>query len=185
MIIILGYFRVFVILTMIKGIKKENVCKFCIEGIQQCNMKNRDIYWRRYKIQETLYIGQDASVPFKIGTLGPHTVLPIALSYPIVFSWISSIVWNPFHFKSDFSFGKAGTHRAPNLGVGRPESPGCLDVSPKTSAQDVMHEWACCDEAASHQLPIGVAFWIIWTVSTEGCSTLMQNLMQICCSTLF
>ena len=76
MIIILGYFRVFVILTMIKGIKKENVCKFCIEGIQQCNMKNRDIYWRRYKIQETLYIGQWC--PFKVGTLGPHPVLPNA-----------------------------------------------------------------------------------------------------------
>ena len=29
----------------------------CIRGIQPCNMKNRDIYWRIYKIQETLYIG--------------------------------------------------------------------------------------------------------------------------------
>ena len=27
------------------------------EGIQPCNMKNRDIYWRRYKIQEPLYTG--------------------------------------------------------------------------------------------------------------------------------
>ena len=28
----------------------------------------------------------DASVPFKVGTLGPHTVLPIIISCPVVFS---------------------------------------------------------------------------------------------------
>ena len=38
-------------------------------------------------------------------------------------------------------------------------------------------------EAANHQLPIAVAFWIIWIVSTEECSSLMQNLMYICCYT--
>ena len=27
------------------------------EGIQPCNKKNKDIYWRRYKIKETLYMG--------------------------------------------------------------------------------------------------------------------------------
>ena len=42
-----------------------------------------------------------------------------------------------------------------------------------------MHEWAhYCDKAANHQLPIAVAFWIIWIVFTEE-----QNLMQIHCST--
>ena len=33
----------------------------CVQGLSRkypCNKKNRDIYWRRYKIQETLYIGQ-------------------------------------------------------------------------------------------------------------------------------
>ena len=30
----------------------------CPEGIQPCEMNNRDIYLRKYKIQETLYIGQ-------------------------------------------------------------------------------------------------------------------------------
>ena len=49
----------------------------------------------------------DASAPFKVGTLGPHTVLPIAISYFIVFSWISLKVWNLFPFKSDFTFGKS------------------------------------------------------------------------------
>ena len=32
--------------------------KVCPEGIEPCNMKNRDTYRRRYKIQETLYSGQ-------------------------------------------------------------------------------------------------------------------------------
>ena len=46
------------------------------------------------------------------------------------------------------------------------------------------HEWAhCCDEAANHQLLIAAAFWIIWIVFTEECSSLTQNLMQIHCST--
>ena len=48
----------------------------------------------------------------------------------------------------------------------------------------MMHEWAHChDEASNHQLPITVAFWIIWIVSAEEYSSLMQNLMQIHCST--
>ena len=47
-----------------------------------------------------------------------------------------------------------------------------------------MPELACCrDKAAHHQLPIPAAFWIIGIVSMEKCSSLMQNLMQICCST--
>ena len=48
----------------------------------------------------------------------------------------------------------------------------------------MMHEWVHChDEAANHQLPIAVAFWIIQIVSAEECSSLMQNLMQIHFST--
>ena len=47
-----------------------------------------------------------------------------------------------------------------------------------------MYLWAyCCDEAANHQLPIAVTFWITWIVSGEECSSLMQNLMAIHCST--
>ena len=48
----------------------------------------------------------------------------------------------------------------------------------------MIHEQVCCcDEAANHQLPIAVPFWIIWIVSMEECSSLRQNLMQIHCST--
>ena len=62
-----------------------------LEGIQPCNMKNRDIYWRRYKKHCTQ--DNDPSVPFKVGTLGPHKVLPITLNCLIIFSWISLMVW--------------------------------------------------------------------------------------------
>ena len=47
-----------------------------------------------------------------------------------------------------------------------------------------MHEWEHCrDEAASYQLPIAMAFWIIQIVSAVECSSLMQSLIQTCCST--
>ena len=75
-------------------------------------------------------------------------------------------------------------YRAPNLGYSGAESPGWLHVLPKISAWDVMHEWAYCpDEAANHHLPMAVVFWIIQIVSTEEYSKLMQNLIQIKCST--
>ena len=98
------------------------------------------------------------------------------------------MVWKLFPFKGDFTFGKSqksqGT-KARSLGCRGAESPGCFDVSPKNSAWDVMHKRMCCrDKAANHQSLITVDFWIIWIVFTEECSSLMQNLMQICCSTL-
>ena len=76
--------------------------------------------------------------------------------------------------------GKARNHRAPNLGCGGAESPGWFDVFPNNSAWDVIHEWVCCCvEASNHQLPIASAFWIIWIVSAEECSSLTRKLMQI------
>ena len=49
----------------------------------------------------------------------------------------------------------------------------------------MMHEQECGhDEAVNHQLPVAAAFCIIQIVSAEECSNLMQNLMQIPCSTL-
>ena len=81
-------------------------------------------------------------------------------------------------------FGKAITHKVWNLGFREAESPGWFDVLPKISGGDMMHEWVYCrDEAANHQLPIAAAFWIIRIFSTEECSSLTQNLMQIHSST--
>ena len=80
--------------------------------------------------------------------------------------------------------GKVRSHRAPNLGYRGAESPGWFDVLPKSSAGDVMREWMrCCDKAVNHQLPRAAAFWITWIVSVEECLSLMQNLIQIRCST--
>ena len=160
-----------------------NKHEVCPESFQPCTMRKRGIYSRRYKKHCTQ--DNDASVPFKVGTLGPHTVLPVAISCPIVFSWIPLTVWShPSLSKVILVLGKSRRRRTPNLGFRGPESPGWFDVLPKNSAWDVMHEWAHChDEAANHQLPITAAFWIIWIVSVEECSSLVQNSMEIYCFT--
>ena len=94
------------------------------------------------------------------------------------------MVWNLFPFKGDFSFGKSQKLQGSRLGFRGAELPGWFDVSPKNSAWEFMHELTfCCDEAAHHQLPIAAVFWIIWIVSVKECRSIMQNLMQICCST--
>ena len=94
------------------------------------------------------------------------------------------MVWNLFPFKGDFSFGKSQEFQDAKSGLHRGKSPGWFDISPKISAQEVMHEQGLCPgQAANHQLPIAVAFWIIQIVSTEECLSLTQNLMQIPCCT--
>ena len=95
----------------------------------------------------------DTSVPFKVGTLGPHTVLPIAISCLAVCSWISLTVWNLFHFKCDFSFGKSQKSRTPNLGCRGAESPQWFDVFSKRVCmrrdawEGALSWWSC-------QLPV-------------------------------
>ena len=92
----------------------------------------------------------DASVPFKVGTLGPHTVLQLPSAIPLYFPeshWRSAM--------SSFSMvilvsGKARSCRAPNLGCRGPESPGWFDVLSKTLHKR-MHGWArCCHDAVNH-----------------------------------
>ena len=78
-------------------------------------MKNRDLHLRRYK--KHCAQDNDASVPFKVGILGPHTVLPIVTSCPIVFFWILSTVWNLFPFKDDFSFEKSQKSQGTKSGL--------------------------------------------------------------------
>ena len=90
------------------------------------------------------------------------------------------MVWNLFQFKDILILGKARSVSEPNLGCRRCWVTGWFDVLPKKSAWDMMHKRAhYCDEAANHQLPISVVFWIIQITSMEQCSCL--NLMQICC----
>ena len=151
-------------------------------------MKNRDTYWRRYKIQETLYIGQWCLSPLQSRHLGTSSNSPNhhQLPHSIFLNLIDGL--KSLLFQRWFSLGKVRSRKMLNLGCRGSESPGWFDVSLKNSTQDVMHEWAyehrpCRDEATSHQLPIAAVFWIIWIVSVEECSSLMQNSMQIHCST--
>ena len=84
------------------------------ESIQPCTMKNRDIYWGRYKKHCTQ--DNDASVPFKVAPWDLTPLLP-AISCLIVFSWISLMVWNLFLFKGDCSFGKKQKSQGANPGL--------------------------------------------------------------------
>ena len=146
-------------------------------------MKNRDIYWRRYKIQETVYIGQSHLRPLQSRHVGTSHSSPNPHQLPC---FPKSHQWTEIPSLSEviLVLENARSCRAPNLGCRGAESPGWFDVSPKNSAWNVMHKQGhYSNEAANHQLPIAVAFWIIQIVSTEECSSLTQHLMQIPCST--
>ena len=73
----------------------------------------------------------DASVPFKVGTLGPHTVLPVTISCPVVLSWISLMVWNLFPFKGNFRSWRSQKLQGAKSDYRGAGAPGWLDVSPK------------------------------------------------------
>ena len=148
-------------------------------------MKNRDIYLRRHKIQESLYIGQWHLSPLQNSYLGPHMVLPIAIGCPIIFSWISTMVWNLFPFTSNFSFGKKQKSQGIKSGLWRGLVIWTNWCFAKNSAQNKtawagMLSWWSCQSPVAHSCGL---FWTIWRVSAEECSSLMQNLMQIHCST--
>ena len=94
------------------------IYEVCPEAIQPCNMKNRDIYWRRYKIQETSYTGQWHFSPLQSRYPGTSHSCPNhhQLSAPSYFpeshqrSEICSLS------KVILVWGKARSRRAPNLG---------------------------------------------------------------------
>ena len=136
------------------------------------------MYWRRYKKNYTQ--DNNTSVTFKVGTLGPHTVLPVTISCPVIFFWISSTAWNLFPFKNDFSFGKSQSCMVSDLGCGELSHLGdvmfCLEA-----AWDVRHERVLCHGAVAHRCGL----LNHRTVSVEECSSFMQILIEIYyCSTL-
>ena len=92
------------------------------------------------------------------------------------------MVWNLFPLKGDFSFGKSLKSQDAKSRLQGGWVTWVIWCFPKNSAWDVTQEY-CCHEAANHQLPIAAAFLIIWMVSVKGCSSLMQNVMQIHCTT--
>ena len=89
--------------------------RVCPEDIQTFTMKNRDIYWRKYKRKETLYIGQWCLSLLQIGHLGASTVLPIPST---VLYFLESHRWSEISSFSKVTLvlEKASSCRAPNLG---------------------------------------------------------------------
>ena len=155
---------------------KVDIYEVCTEGVQPCNIKNRDIYWR-HKIQETLHTGQWHFSPLQSRHHGTSHSSPKHhhLPHHIFLNLIDGLKSLPLS-KVILVLGKTRSCRVLNMGYSRAESHRWFDVLPKTCARDVMHKQAHChDEAANHQLPIAVAFWIIY----KECSSLTQNLMQI------
>ena len=107
----------------------------CPESIRPCTMKNRDIspmknrdiYWRWYKTQETLYTGKGCLSSFQGRHPGTSqfSQLPCHIFLTLIrfeISFLSKVV---------LVLGKARSHRAPDLGCRGTESPGWFDVSPK------------------------------------------------------
>ena len=154
----------------------------CPQSIQQCYMENRHLL---KKIQDTRNTVHRTVMP-----MGHHR--PWDLTQFSQSPSAAPVYFPEFHQWSEISslsrviivLGKARSHKAPNLVCKGAESPGWFDGSPQNSVRDIMHEQACChDEAATHQLPIASAFWIIQIVSAEECSSFVQNWMLIHCST--
>ena len=104
----------------------------CPESIQPRTMKNRDIYWKRYKIQETLYTGQWCLSPLQSRNLGTsHSSLSTSstvqntLQNPLLKSPPAALLCCPeSHQWSEICslskvilvLGKCISQRAPNLG---------------------------------------------------------------------
>ena len=127
----------------------------CPEGIQPCNMKNRDFYWRRYK---KLYIGQWHLSPLQSRHLGTsHSSAPSYFPKSHGWSEISSLS------KMILVSGKARSRRVPNLGGSRAELPEWLDALPKN-----LHEmWCMSGHIVTMKLPITSCPWLPFSESSK------------------
>ena len=157
-----------------------DVYKVCPEGIKPWNMKNRDTYWRRHKVQESLDNNKDkASQSPASRHLGPSHSSPNSRHLPchIFLNLFEGLKSLPFQNISVLR--KSISHRAPHQGWrGQRFSQTTLH-----DAHYMSHEGPRCrDTAANHLLPIAVAFRVVPTVYT-GMFSLTWNLMQILCCT--
>ena len=118
--------------------QKIRVYEVCPEGFHPRNMKNRNIYWRRYKMEETLYIRQWRLSLLQSRHLGTSLSSPNCYQLPcrIILNLIESEI--SFFSKVILVSGTARSCREPNLGCRGAESPGWFDVSPKNSAWDMI-----------------------------------------------
>ena len=105
-----------IFLEMILVIKRI-IYEVCPEGIQPCTLKNRDIYWRRYKIQETLYIRQWCLSPFQSMHLGTSHSSPNIHQLPchIFLNFTDGL--KPLCFQRWSEFGKNQKSQAAKSGL--------------------------------------------------------------------
>ena len=141
--------------------------EICPEGIQPCDMKNRDIYWRRYKIQETLYIGQWHLSPLQSRHLGTsRSSLSLhQLSSHIFLNLINCLKIISLS-KVILVLGKARRGRTPNPGCNDAESPGWFNVSQKISAGcDAWVgalSWWSCQSPVAHSCSFHCIAFLNW-----------------------
>ena len=166
-------------------------------GIQPCTMKNRDIYWRRYQIQQTLYIGQWCLCPLQSRHLGTshssssisstvqntpqNPLLESPSAAPSYFS--ESDWWSEISSLSKviLVLGKARSLRAPNLGLGHWVTWVIWCVAKKLCRR--CDAWVIEFLWWSYQSPVAHSCGLLNHPNSEECSSLMKNLMQIHCST--
>ena len=138
---------------------------------------NTDIYWRRYKTQETLYIGQWHLSPLQSRHLGISHSSPYHHQLPcdIFLNLTNGLKSLPFQ-RWFYFWEKTEVARCQICAVAGLSHLADLMFLQRTLHSE-LHQWMCCDKAAS-QLPIAPSFWLMGIVSTEECSGLTQTLMQ-------
>ena len=129
---------------------------------QPCNMKNRDTDWRRYEIEETLYIGQWCLTPLPSRYLGTSHSSPNRHQLPCR-------IFPESHWWSEISslskvilvLGKARNGRVPNLGC-------------KSGCQITWGIWCFAKKLdMKHDARVGALLW--WSCQspvTHSCSLL-------------
>ena len=136
-------------------------------------------YGRRYKIQETLYIGQWCLRPLQSRHLGTSHSSPNhhQLPCPIFLNLINDL--KSLHFQRWFYFWE----KAEVSGLQIWALEGLSHLSDLMFCQKSLHKTRCVSGYHawwSCQSP--VAFWNIWMVFVEEYSSVKQNFMQIICS---
>ena len=149
-----------------------DVCtnKVCPESFQPCTRKNRDIYWRRYKIEETLCIGKWCLSPLQSRHLGTsYSSLSISstventLQTPLLELPSATLSCFPqSHQQFEISslskvilvLGKARSLRAPNLGCRGLSHLGDFmfhqKLCPRRDAWVSMLSWWSCQSPVAH-----------------------------------
>ena len=154
----------------------------CPEVIQPCNMKNIDIYWRRYKVQETLYLGQWHLSPLPSRYLGTSHSSPSCHQLPChiflnLIDGLKSLPFQRWFWKSQKSQGtKAGSSGGlSHLG----NLMFCQKLCMRPDAWVGVLLWWSCQSPFAHSCSL----LNLQIVSAEEYSSLMQNLMRVRYST--